>query len=82
MTVVTLLVEFAPEIFLMKKAWIVSLLILVAGAGLCLAQFGGGVIFSEQAAKARAEQAERQERGLSDNELPPPAPARSSRPAS
>ena len=55
----------------MKKGIIVSLMILLAGPGLCRGQVGGNIGYSQTAARARAEQSERAKRVLSKDELPP-----------
>lgn len=57
----------------MKKCIVVSMVILLAGFSLSLAQIGGNINYSDPGgnAKARAEQTEREKRALSKEELPP-----------
>jgi uncharacterized protein YggE len=45
--------------------------VLVAGQGVCRAQFGGNVSYAQPGGRARAEQNEKAQRVLSDNDLPP-----------
>jgi uncharacterized protein YggE len=55
----------------MKTTLIVSLLILMAGPGLCCGQTSGNIVYSETGGKATAVQRERARRVLTKDELPP-----------
>ncbi len=55
----------------MTNKIIVSLIVLLAGSGLCHGQVGGNIGYSAVVAKAKAEQRERAKRVLTQEELPP-----------
>jgi uncharacterized protein YggE len=55
----------------MQRTSIIALTILVAGPGLCRGQFSGNIAYAQGGGKARAEQAERNKRVLTAQELPP-----------
>ena len=57
----------------MQRTLLVSLLVFIAGPGLCRGQVSGNIAYSEAGGKAKAEQRERAMRLLSKDELPPTA---------